>query len=912
MGGGYRGEASVDALGGALNAMATAAEEDGAFRTRPSFKASIEEPCQTIAVLQQRSVENGSPGSSDCLAGAAAAATAAAAKTGGDDGEECALSMSDIIAEAMRENGVQQQRRVEIVNEGDWPRKPTSTSAPPALALLSLSPPPPPPPPPSPMPMTSTLKMKTRSSGITVEGTEGQVQREPLAAGLSPPAPASEFPDKTTHSDGADKSSSRVAVVTPETTARNEIGVARAMAEAILDEGYMAPAASKSIGSGPISLAVGVAGSEILVTKTSVDMELRSDGGEASREASSSPHESCSSAIVSNLACSRGVAHQKMSDTKNGAPAGRRGGVDAPFGHAVIIEEHVRAVAETSTANITRKDADRSLELHVGLNGIHTSALANVGRKSGGKTNASGGSTDTGYSSCTTAGQPDEAQGLSKTVQAPSTSAPSAPAVGAAVTVASTTAAEPVAKTAAGDARIGWGAGDAAGAGDGFLSLQGGRQSLTTLVSIAGMVARANMSLPSRVGGAAPGRDALKPPSSGSSAPEEFVLLQEEQEEEETVSHREGDDVVSGTVYGEAGRTFQVPTDLCPVLDGSGLFRLRDSFMEGSSVAGSQAPAADEAGEVVPGASEAEDPTRIFYDVEEGDGLGGGSGDGDGSWAVAPGLDGTGLSEAEGGWGHVDGNDCLDEIHYDDDEEDREKGVNAEASVGASNGMPKASSSTKPLSNGWCGVGENQDPVAPKPEPEAEETDQSELFIVNDEPEPVDGITRNRSLCVKGTPARFPPDAVADTEPDVRDEDGSRYRIQEARTAPAVTADERVDDASDPSAYASVEGIGDEGEFEERQDDVGGVEQAWGEIVEGVVKERAPGSELAEPAESVGADDTTLIGVAFAGEKVGGDENGSTVREPSGDEECLSKDGYQSSREEGQPGKTSRNGISVS
>lgn len=881
--------------------MATAAEEDGAFRTRPNFKASIEEPCQTMAVLQQRSVENGSPGNSECLTGPASATAVAAAKTVGDGGEERARSMSDIIAEAMRENGVQQQRRVEIINEGDWPRKSQSTSAP-TLALVSLSPPPPPPPPPppSPMPMTSTLKMKTMPSEITVEVTEGQAQREPLAAVLAPPPPASEFPDKTPHSDGVDKSSSRVAVVIPETTARNDIGVARAMAEALLDEGYMAPAASKSTGSGPISPSARVARSDILVTKTLEDMELRSNGGEPSREASSSPHETSSSTIVSNLACSRGVAHHKMSDTKSGAPAGRRGGVDAPFGHAIIIEEHVRAVAETSVNN-TRKDADRSMELHVGLNGIHASAMANVGRKSGGKAKASGGSTGPGYSSCTTAGQHEEAQGLTKTAQAPPASAPSAPAVGAPIAAASTTLAEPVAKTAVGDARIGWGAGEAAGVGDGFLSLQGGRSSLTTLASFAGIVARANMSLPSRVGGAAPGRDALKPPSSGSSAPEEFVLLQEEQGAEETGSHEEGDDTVSGTVYGEAGRTFQGSTDPCRVLGGGGLFRLRDSFVGESSVASSRAPATDEEGELVPEASEA---------VEEGGSLGGGSGDEDGSWAVAPGLDGTGLSEAEGGWGHVDGNECVEEVHYDD-EEDRENGVTKEASVGVSNGMPKASSGTKPPLNGCCGVGVNQDPVALKPEPETGETDQSELFVVNGERKPVDELTRNRSICVEGTPARFPTDAVADTEQDIGDKGGSSHPIQEAHAALAVTAVEEVVDTSDPSASAPVEGTHDEGEFEERLDGVSGVEQAWGELVEGVVKEKVPGSELPKPDEVVGADDTTLTGVAFARDEVRGDENGSTVSEHSGDDKCLLQDGCQSNREESQPGKKSRNGTPV-
>lgn len=868
--------------------MATAAEDDGAFRTRPNFKASMEEPCQTIAVLQQRSVENGTPGNSECLAGPA---VAAAAKAVSDGGEERARSMSDIIAEAMRENGVQQQRRVEIINEEDWPRKSQSTSAPPTLSLPSLSPPPPPPPPPpSPMPTTSTLKMKTMPSGVTIEVTEGQVQREPLVAGLAPPPPASEFLDKTPHPDSVDKRSSRVAVVIPETTARNDIGVARAMAEALLDEGYMAPAASKSTGSGPTSPAAPVTRSEILVTKTSVDMELRSDGGKPSREASPSPHETSSSAIVSNLAYSRGVAHNKMSDTKNMAPAGRRGGVDAPFGHAIIIEEHVRAVAETSAVNITRNDADRSVELHVGLNGIHASAMGNVGRKSGGKAKASGSSTSPGYSSWTTAGQHDEVQDLAKTAQAPPALAPSPPVVGAAISTDSTTPAEPVAKTATGDARIGWGAGEAAGVGDGFLSLQGGRSSLTTLASLAGMVARANMSLPSRVGGAAPGRDALKRPSSGISAPEEFVLLQEEQDADETGSHEEGDDVVSGTVHGEAGRTFQASTDPCSVLGGGGMFRLRDSFVGDSSVTSSRAPATDEEGEVVTEASEV---------VEGGGDLGGGSGDGDGSWAIAPGLDGTGLSEAEGGWGHVDGNECVEEVHYDD-EEDREKGVNEEDSVGVSNDMPKASSGMKPTSNGWCGVGENQYPVASKPEPKTVETDQS-----------VDGLTKNRSLCVEETPARFPTDSVADMEPDVCDKSGSSHLIQEAHEALAVTVDEEVDAASDPSGAASIEGTGDEGEFKERQDGVSGIEQAWGELVEGVVKERAPGSELPKPAESVDADDTTLTGVAFARDEIGGDENRSTVSESSSDEKCLLKDSCQSSREESQPGKKSRYGTSI-
>ena len=924
--------------------MATAAEEEGTFCARSNFKASIEE---TIAVLQHCSIDSGGPGGSEHAIGASSTAVATA-KTASDGGEERPRSMSDIIAEAMRENGLPQQPQSDIVrNDNDRPRKSTSTAAAAAVATALTSPPSPSPP----SRLTSAVARRMASPEAPYGETEDpQALRDALSAASAvahaSPAPAGK-PSPAADGIVLNDSDQATSTAIPKASPCCETGVARAMAEAILDEGYMAPSISKHLGAAsPTAAATAPAGaseaaavtaseSDSLNTKVPAGVAMRPVGREPNVEASRNSHEASSTTVPDAPSCSRDTTRSKILETKLGGttpPVTNRGGIDAPFGHAVIIEEHVRAELKTSPRN----QVGRRLGLHVGLNKTHTPAGVNLWRKSGGEAKApNSGSAGAGYSSGITGGSCDDAQGTLK-------------AGHAAATAGAPPAAAAAAKTMAKER------GHVARGGDGFLTLQGGRSSLNTLASLAakaGIVARPSM--PSRGGSGAPGRDPSKRSSPDNSTPEEYVLLQQEREAGEAVLSMRGDSasiegelVVSVAAGRDGGQISQAAAEPGPIRGGDRLFHLRGSLLvEQSSVA--VPPAVEEDEEKGGDARDTEtgSPDPAFVDAANSVHTGGGdkvvdgdvasSGGGGGAWSAAPSRHGIGQSGAGGGWDHVDGNGCLEDV--DDDKEEKKVNDDEDPAVFSSD-TPRVSVDVGSPLNELREAGENQGLVAPgrgtepEPEPRAGKLDQSELLVVEDidETEPLDHVQGMRSFGVNGAPAR----CLLGTKADV----GDNPRGKDAGADSGPTAGKGVCDAPPCDASASAisgpeasadngsDGIsdGNKGGSREVEDSVQLEQQASkkpaekggankGALVyhDGVGLPEPPLAETVSPGHPESASAVnSATGGAFVGE--GGAREGVAVDGGGGASAGVSfgnvgrisdKRGYESSGEEDQPGE---------
>ena len=455
-----------------------------------------------------------------------------------------------------------------------------------------------------------------------------------------------------------------------------------------------------------------------------------------------------------------------------------RGGVDAPFGHAVIIEEHVQAVAAVTTpaaatsataaavaifadAPTSPLDPASTAELAEGavlsLSGPcpagipvicgDTAAVAN-GRACGVEGSVEGAAVVEATAAATA-----DADSISGCCSASNRGHPKAGPNGELGGGWAGRIADDAEGAASGGAI---GATDGVevggGGGDGRLVLKGGRTSAVS--KLASLAASAVMA------GAA-GRGWGKPPSSmtpSSPAPEEYIFLQEKEEGEGEEAGKEGEGggrgiAGDGAGVGSGKAMLWSPSTRGVVSCGGG--GLVPSVGDNCASERDATAAVDPANAVVGGgagrgrsgpADKKEEPDSAL----SGTTTGGARCAGDEScysWPVV--VQGMGLSRALGGWGHVESNGLSKggkKAGVEEDEDEEERLV-----VGASSGFENVhgDSSARESCSPWGNGREKGDVYregSSSPEEEGGVPGGPVLFAVEDGEEPLDGLPGERSL----------------------------------------------------------------------------------------------------------------------------------------------------------------------
>lgn len=750
---------------------------------------------------QQRSVEATTTTATTTGQGAAAAAALHHPHTNGSppgvswgnagggvgSGKDGARSVADIIAEAMRENGVQ-HGNVEVC-EGFWAR--------PSAVRAQLA------------------DIPEVAAAAAPAGSAAAAAIVPSCASVG-----GEY-----SLDGGEAVDLGTIGVAAGAAGEQPGGVvARAMAEAILDEGYMASAAdvaastmqstatSPSIVCGEIQV---IQTNQVRSPPSNVASRCSADIDNASLDVVSrrSPDVGSTSVVPPAATAATGVGsvdkqdvggtHAVAVDADDAAvedpaigacpPSGESGGLAAaaaaaqqstvsaidpsfaPFGHAVIIEEHVRATAEIA-------DTVAPGDGNTGAHGQHLPGIdsqVDVGRGVGSLSVVNDGeakrddATKVETEHCHAAGREVRFDGQASFRKPEPAGAGAGPAVVAKI----------LEKPAASRATE-WSIDEPGG--DGFLVLNGGRS--VELDSLPGYVCRVT-TMGGEAAAAAPLPASVKHAvSPGTSPSEEYILLHE----------LEGEDSGAQAVRRRATTGNARPKPLDPAsgpTSGGG----------GSSLKGHPAERKSGAGKASSAPSSADHVTAFGPAIE---------GDVDNFWL--PRVQGVGLPEALGGWGHVDDDGRLADDDTDgnnnNNTEDQDVDNTARAFKGRNGGGVVGRGS-----DGRSSMGVVFDTDVDATEEEEEDGNDPMLFVLGDDGEHLDGLPGERSLYLAGSGVGYDDDRIVGGGCEEKE-------VNEMGGGVGVTD------------HGDCGGEGDgQGEKEEKDDEQGAsFDHSWNDLVAGV------------------------------------------------------------------------------